>query len=406
MITTNQKLAYHMQPENRRSFVKKSLATSMSISFIGLLRAHGEEGAGTTTTNTSFEPNQATVPPETVIWEETVTFNPDESTAPAETIPADLGVSIQKKEPFYAFPILSPCIKVTVIQSPPGLIQILAGNVQVFIINPIWRVRITEKVEAGLSTSYVLEDCASYAVDVGILLELVDPLLPFPAQLVPYLTAIANAATSILDPGNIGNPFLGQLNQFVAATGPSLFTGISLSAGYGFDVGNPGQIGPIVNAGGQYGNLESSSHGYFLSAKSDITPTSPSNPISIEWGVRLKRSKFFNIHAHIEAAIRNAFNAGLIQAVQAKFPNQIVHVDCVIPWLPESAHDASFAQSVFAYDISPTSLGDSCPIAYPDVLSNLSDLNNDIDDEDPPSDNQWEKVDPSLPACPPPPLTA
>jgi hypothetical protein len=32
-----------MKTDNRRSFVKKSLATSMTFSFSGLIRAHGEE---------------------------------------------------------------------------------------------------------------------------------------------------------------------------------------------------------------------------------------------------------------------------------------------------------------------------------------------------------------------------
>lgn len=40
-----------MQQENRRSFIKQSLATSMAFSFSGLIRAHGEEGGGTTTWN-------------------------------------------------------------------------------------------------------------------------------------------------------------------------------------------------------------------------------------------------------------------------------------------------------------------------------------------------------------------
>ena len=39
-----------MHPENRRSFVKKTLATSVSISFAGLIRAHGEEGGGSVST--------------------------------------------------------------------------------------------------------------------------------------------------------------------------------------------------------------------------------------------------------------------------------------------------------------------------------------------------------------------
>jgi hypothetical protein len=40
-----------MPPENRRTFVKKSVATSVSISFVGLIRAaHGEGGGGSGTT--------------------------------------------------------------------------------------------------------------------------------------------------------------------------------------------------------------------------------------------------------------------------------------------------------------------------------------------------------------------
>lgn len=48
MLSTKLKKRNSMEEENRRSFVKKSLATSVSISFAGLIRAaHGE------TTNTS-----------------------------------------------------------------------------------------------------------------------------------------------------------------------------------------------------------------------------------------------------------------------------------------------------------------------------------------------------------------
>ncbi len=47
-------------PETRRDFVKKSLAATASISFAGLIRAHGEEG-GSTTNTTAWE----TTAPET-----------------------------------------------------------------------------------------------------------------------------------------------------------------------------------------------------------------------------------------------------------------------------------------------------------------------------------------------------
>ena len=39
----------NLDPENRRSFVKKSLATSMTLTFAGLIRAHGDGGTGGTT---------------------------------------------------------------------------------------------------------------------------------------------------------------------------------------------------------------------------------------------------------------------------------------------------------------------------------------------------------------------
>ncbi|MBN8458146.1 MAG: hypothetical protein J0M04_09920 [Verrucomicrobia bacterium] len=47
--------------EPRRSFVKKTLATSVSISFAGLIRAHGEEGGGTTVQETAGTTYTSTV---------------------------------------------------------------------------------------------------------------------------------------------------------------------------------------------------------------------------------------------------------------------------------------------------------------------------------------------------------
>ena len=47
--------------EPRRSFVKKTLATSVSISFAGLIRAHGEEGGGTTLPETAGTNSASTV---------------------------------------------------------------------------------------------------------------------------------------------------------------------------------------------------------------------------------------------------------------------------------------------------------------------------------------------------------
>jgi len=60
-----------MKEDNRRSFVKKSLATSMTFTFGGLIRAHGEEGGSTT-----FATTVATT-------EGTTVYNPDETTEAA-----------------------------------------------------------------------------------------------------------------------------------------------------------------------------------------------------------------------------------------------------------------------------------------------------------------------------------
>ena len=100
-----------MQTENRRSFVKKSLATTVSLTFAGLIRAHGGEGTTNTTTADPCEITimittaaETTYPPS--YWETTVastdgntttTWNPDETTA--STVEQHY-VSLQKQPPF------------------------------------------------------------------------------------------------------------------------------------------------------------------------------------------------------------------------------------------------------------------------------------------------------------------
>ncbi len=95
-----------MKTEGRRSFVRKSLATSMTLTFSGLIRAHGSEGGETTTCDpdettvvttydttdsggtTTWDPDQSTVPEETTFattMPEETTWDPDETTVPEET---------------------------------------------------------------------------------------------------------------------------------------------------------------------------------------------------------------------------------------------------------------------------------------------------------------------------------
>lgn len=96
-----------MHQENRRSFVKKSLATSISISFAGLIRAHGEEGGQTTTWNpevttiattdsggtTTWDPNETTIET-TPSPEDTTTWNPDETTC-VTTLPETTAIAYE-----------------------------------------------------------------------------------------------------------------------------------------------------------------------------------------------------------------------------------------------------------------------------------------------------------------------
>lgn len=83
------------EPDTRRDFVKKSLATSAAVSFAGLIRAHGEEGGGTTTWNPE-QTTVATTDGQTTTWNpdyttfettagETTTWDPEETTVQTTT---------------------------------------------------------------------------------------------------------------------------------------------------------------------------------------------------------------------------------------------------------------------------------------------------------------------------------
>ena len=108
-----------MNPESpfspdRRSFVKKSLATSVTISFAGLIRAHGEEKGGTTTEpeatmvlTTAFETTNGPTYPETTVdpWGTVVTTVPE--TTCFETT-CSMAVETTRVKPFYLLCVASP----------------------------------------------------------------------------------------------------------------------------------------------------------------------------------------------------------------------------------------------------------------------------------------------------------
>lgn len=80
--------------ENRRSFVKKTLATTVTISFAGLIRAHGEESGGTTTWNPDAATFETTDSGGTTTWNPDIptsgdgltTWNPDQTSSTTEVI--------------------------------------------------------------------------------------------------------------------------------------------------------------------------------------------------------------------------------------------------------------------------------------------------------------------------------
>jgi hypothetical protein len=99
---TQQKMRSIAPQGNRRSFVRNSLAKSVLISSAGLIRAHGEEGGGVTTTcnpeentiattynggTTTYSPEETTIA--TTNSGGTTTWNPEQSTIEMTTTSHD-----------------------------------------------------------------------------------------------------------------------------------------------------------------------------------------------------------------------------------------------------------------------------------------------------------------------------
>ena len=402
-----------MHTENRRSFVKKSLATSVSISFTGLIRAHGEG-----TTDTTWSPDETTIMLTTVMqttyppsyWETTVastdgnattTWNPDETTA--TTVEQGLG-SMQKQVPNPALSEDFSCVKTSSMQSPAGLIVILVGQVPILQLNPTWQVEVREHVtvglcdEAGKPVQFVVEDCVTYRAVVQITMDLLGgvnmPILgaPITALLRAIFMGAANVMNPQMDPGE--TTFFN-----VEADGPVLQAGYSVTSIYGLELGMPGPMRSLVAVGNRLGRVDTSSHGYWLTVDSEVSPT-PSRSVEFQWKMLLRRSKFFNAHTHIKAAILNELNAGAIQAVMAANPNAQVSVICDIPMLPVHDEIAPISQLVLAFDRPPTDSGDSCPVLDPVSFGQCSGPTPGISNEDEPDDPRWNAPDPQIPACP------
>jgi hypothetical protein len=117
-----------MNEENRRSFVKKSLATSMTFTFSGLIRAHGEEGGSTTVATTEettvFNPDDTTfATTETTDSGGTTTWDPDgptiETTVIEETTSNPEDTTVETTEDTTVATTLPPVYKATVTVTSP-----------------------------------------------------------------------------------------------------------------------------------------------------------------------------------------------------------------------------------------------------------------------------------------------
>ena len=393
--------------EPRRSFVKKTLATSVSISFAGLIRAHGEEGGGTTTWNpdntaatttdsggtTTWNPDQTSYA--TTFTQTSTTWNPDETTVVATM---DGLVSLQKQAP-YPTEVPDSTQKETELVAPAGIIKVTVGGNAIFHLVPVWHIWITERVTMGELGETVSEDCASYEAEIGIDVE-ITPVggMPIANALQAKLhAAVTDGFGTILNPANFpSNAGLPMLS----IAGPSLRVGYSVAAAWGYDFRVPGQLGgPLVTVGNRLGTASTSSHGFWLSVDSELSPTPPARSIDFNWKVLVGPSGKIKIDKHIQAAILNQINAGAIQAIIAANPGASVIVTCQIFPPPQMNVRGSFVQPVVAFNLPPTSNGQSCVVLDPISFgedSGVTPLN-----EDPPLDSQWEKADPSIPPCPP-----
>jgi hypothetical protein len=103
-MASRKKIAMKIHDSSRRRFVRNSLATSMSISFTGLIRAHGEGGGGDTTTfdpeaptySTTYDPEATTYA--TTYSGETTTWDPETGTTYTTTWDPETGTE-QTTEP-------------------------------------------------------------------------------------------------------------------------------------------------------------------------------------------------------------------------------------------------------------------------------------------------------------------
>ena len=347
----------------------------MSISFAGLIRAHGDEGGATTT----FDPEQGT----TTVATYTTTFDPEVSTETTETTTWTMNVleSIQKHEPIGVNPIL---------QSDHGLIEVWEGGQLIFFCQPMWRVTISHFLDDNVDPNERFAvDCAWDHVTVSIELQIEANGVPVGFAAPWCVPCIHEAFDELMKPGM---PIVVNHALSALVIGPQLKIGKTVQAGYGADVGVPGQVGPVVIVCDQFGTVSTSSHGYCLMMKPAVTPDPPSRIVTFGWKTKLGQSKFINIKKHLEARI----SAKLWQVGNNIFPNGgLDNVQCIIPAIPQADFGApAYTQQVEAFDMAPTAVGKDCPLMDASLLGQQSEEIPLV--EDPPYNEWWNQADPPV----------
>jgi hypothetical protein len=415
-----------MNDPSRRTFVKRSAATGITLSFAGLIRAHGGGGGDRTTVEaTTWDPQGTTY--ETIYdttWDpygathETTydtTWDPEETTTTTETTTGYSLVSLEKQiptngdGPIFHNPLFHGAnvyLRIVNMESDLGLIEISAGPGLIFSAKPQWRVTLFQEVKADQEQSqWVPTDCASCRVRVKVELDLFgDNQIPF--NIPPGLEkSLLESIYGVVAPAIAADPKVLALRTGPGVSmaffdGPSLTAGYNVLAAYGIDHGVPDQVGPLVVVGNRLGRVDTSSHGYWLTLDSQLSPTPPSVSVNFTWSTELRTSGFINIAEHVRVAILNGLNEGPIQQIQAQHPGINIMVFCHIPGLPTGG--ATISQLVVSIDLPPNANGTDCPLLYPrecEFGTGLAPLH-----ENPPDDNHWDQVDPPNVACPPPPI--
>jgi hypothetical protein len=161
--------------------VKRSAATGITLSFAGLIRAHGGGGGDgrteeATTETTTSDPHGMT---HDTTWETTwdpyettehggTTTNPDETTL--DTVAPAVSIVVQNPIGGGPDPAV-PEAKVLVITEPAGEKEILLNGVRVYYVEYDWRIKVEEAIPVTLDLLNVSTACIQHLVKVEVRLQ-------------------------------------------------------------------------------------------------------------------------------------------------------------------------------------------------------------------------------------------